>query len=700
MSTVADESQELIGKVLKNRYEVLRELGRGGMAIVYLCKDRDLDRNVVVKAPKKALAAESEFRQRFEREIRGQLGMEHPHICKVMDAETKGPFPYVVLQYLSGGDLNDKFKASPHPMPMKEILAWLPQVAKALDFIHSKGWVHRDVKPGNTMFDEHGNAFVGDFGIARAASSTDMELTQTGALIGSPQYMAPDLMLGHELSPAYDQYALGCMVYAALSKRIPHQASTPIAIVHLRAIRPIPPLSDYVKGVPPGIEAAVMKSLERNPKDRFGSCEELYDAIRDGERSAPAAAPAAQAASGEDATMLIGEEERTRIQQAREAEEATRVGTPSGGTQPGQQVSQTVYAPPPKKGGGLKIAAALAVLILGGGGYAGWKWLQGQQPPQLVDLTASPGAPVQDLNGTIEVRLDATSGTLQGELGGKALKSVSAVARADRDPFYSGLPAPKISCTTVSGTQFRCSVEAEPGRYAVDLTLSGGFSEEKRSLDLLVADSGLVPLPPNAAGRPVYLRVSDGARVVDVPAGGGVGEFLIDEHEVSWSQYFLWLQAQGRHEALVPEWAGADTPAVNVDYESASAYCEWAAGRLPTSKEWTRAAAGDQGRSFPWGGDWASGKANTADPDGHQFAAPVREFSAGASPYGVLNLVGNVAEWVGDKPSRGKAKLYGGSFRDRGGRLGSEHSESASPKAISISYGLRCAMNPPAADQS
>lgn len=691
---MSDESQELIGKVLKKRYEVLRELGRGGMAIVYLCKDRDLGRNVVVKAPKKALAAESEFRQRFEREIRSQLGMEHPHICKVMDAETKGPFPYVVLQFLSGGDLNDRFKASPHPMPMKEILAWLPQVAKALDFIHSKGWVHRDVKPGNTMFDEHGNAFVGDFGIARAASSTDMELTQTGALIGSPQYMAPDLMLGHELSPAYDQYALGCMVYAALSKRIPHQASTPIAIVHLRAIRPIPPLSDYVKGVPPGIEAAVMKSLERDPKDRFGSCEELYEAIRDGERTAaPAPAPAAApAGESEEPTMLIGEEERTRIQQQREAEEATKAGATTG-----QQLQQTMLSPPPKKGAAGKIAAALVALaVLGGGGFAAWKWLAVQEPPQLVDLTVSPGAPVESLSGRIEAVLTEGSGTIEGRLAGRALESVSAVARPDRDPFYSGLPAPKLSCSTVSGTGFSCSVEAEPGRYSVDLTLSGGFSEELRSLDLLVAKDGLVPLPPNSAGRPVYLRASDGARVVGVPGGGGVEDFLLDEHEVSWAQYFRWLQAQGRHEAPVPDWAAIDSPAVNVDYESAGAYCEWASGRLPTSKEWVRAAAGEEGRSFPWGGDWATGKANTADPDGHQYAAPVREFAGGASPYGLLNMVGNVAEWVSDEPSRGKAKLYGGSFRDRGSRLGSQHSESASPKALSISYGLRCAMPAPA----
>lgn len=695
---MSDESQALIGKVLKGRYEILSELGRGGMAIVYLCMDQDLGRKVVVKAPKKALAAESEFRQRFEREIKSQLGMEHPHICTVMDAETSGPFPYVVLQYLSGGDLSDKLKASKAPMSMKEILSWMPQVAKALDFIHSKGWVHRDVKPGNTMFDEHGNAFVGDFGIARAASSDDsMELTQTGALIGSPQYMAPDLMLGHELSPAYDQYALACMVYTALSKRIPHQASTPIAIVHLRAIRPIPPLSDYVKGVPKGIEAAVMKGLERNPKDRFDSCEDLYEAVRDGNARGASVAVSA-APGGEEPTMMIGADEASSAT-AISGESGTRLGAPAGAAGSGQStgatpMAATMLSPPPKKGGLGKLVAGVLVLgLLGAGGYFGWTTLKSGEAPSLAELMVEPGPPILSLGSNSEAVLSSGKGEIKGRFVGKALKDLRAVVRPHGDPFYSSLPTPDLSCSVTGEHDFTCAFDGQPGRYSLDLIASDGWHEGSRSIDLKVADSGLIPLPANSAGLALYERVADGARVVAVPSGAAVkSDYLLDEHEVTWRQYFRYLQAEGKHQAAVPDWATLDTPAVNVDFSSAASYCKWASARLPTADEWKHAAAGENNSPFPWGESWESGRANTADPDGQRFAAPAREFRDGASPYGLLNMVGNVAEWVSTSSRKGDGLLYGGSFRDRGDTLGSTHAEAAARSSISTSYGVRCAM--------
>jgi tRNA A-37 threonylcarbamoyl transferase component Bud32 len=688
---LSDESKELIGKVLKGRYEVIKELGRGGMAIVYLCTDRDLNRKVVVKAPKKALAAESEFRQRFEREIRSLLGLEHPHICAVLDAETKGDFPYVVLQYLSGGDLNDRLKAKPGPMEMKDILSWLPQVAKALDFIHAKGWVHRDVKPGNTLFDEYGNAFLGDFGIARAAATTDAELTQTGALIGSPQYMAPDLMLGHELSPQYDQYSLGCMVYAALSRKIPHQASTPIAIVHLRAIRPVPPLSEVVRGVPPGVEAAVMKSLSRDPKERFDTCEDLYEAIREGSTTRRPAQP-----EEDEPTLLIGEDAQV------DAQAGTAIGLPAGaaasatGPHPAGKPAAPLTAPP-KRRTGLLVAVVVVAAVLGGGGFLAWKMLAGRQPPALAELRVEPGLPVLGTGERIEATLTSAQASLAGSVRGPALKEVRAVARTHGDPFYAGLAAPTVSCAVTGESAFECAFEGAPGRYEVELTLSDGWSEVARTLDLKVAEDGLVPLPPNARGRTVFERVTDGARVVLVPGADGSPGLLVDEHEVSWRQYYRFLQAHGRREAPVPDWAVADSPVVNVDWSGAGEYCAWAAARLPTVDEWRRAAAGEEGLDYPWGRNWVRARANTADPDGHEFAAPVREFAEGASPFGLLNMVGNVAEWASDSPANGQAVVCGGSFLDRASKLGTGYRVNARRTAISIAYGLRCAMEPPGA---
>ena len=236
------EDDPFVGRLLDGRYRVEEVLGRGGMGSVYLALDERMGRPVVVKVPHSRFLAEPGFRERFAREVRAQTELEHPHVARALDAGSVDGVPYAVLQHLGGGSLRDRISERGGRLSSAEVGEWLPAVASALDFIHRQGMVHRDVKPGNVLFDDDGNVYLADLGIAKALGTLDTSLTQTGATPGSPDYMGPEVSTGAELGPAYDQYALAAVVYQALSGRLPHEADTPLRLLYLKASEPPTPL--------------------------------------------------------------------------------------------------------------------------------------------------------------------------------------------------------------------------------------------------------------------------------------------------------------------------------------------------------------------------------------------------------------------------------------------------------------------------
>ncbi|MDJ0523269.1 MAG: serine/threonine-protein kinase, partial [Planctomycetota bacterium] len=167
--SVSLEEQTLLG-----RYTVERKIGGGGMASVYLARDDQLEMPVVVKVPHTAYLAEPGFRERFERETRDLISLQHPHIVRILARGEHEGLPFLILQFLQGGSLGDRIrKAKGAPLPYPEVRPWVRDVARALDFIHQQGVVHRDIKPDNVLFDEHGHAYLSDFGIAKAVGGKD-----------------------------------------------------------------------------------------------------------------------------------------------------------------------------------------------------------------------------------------------------------------------------------------------------------------------------------------------------------------------------------------------------------------------------------------------------------------------------------------------------------------------------------------------
>jgi serine/threonine-protein kinase len=289
------ETASWVGLVLSGgRYEVIEKLGGGGMGFVYRARDRNLDSDVVIKVPRPAMLQDAQFAGRFMRELRSLVKLVHPHIVRMTDADEYEDVPFAVLQYLPGGSLRDRQRhndrGEPLSLGLEALDDWLEDIADALDFIHKQRYIHRDVKPDNVLFDAHGNAFLSDFGVAKALTTEDPNAppasvyTGVGIVLGTPQYMAPEILMGQGYDGRADQYALGVALYEMLSGRFPFDGATPAAIFMKHMTQTPTPLAEVIPSIPAGVSAAVQRALTRLPRQRFPDCRSLARAVLEGTR--------------------------------------------------------------------------------------------------------------------------------------------------------------------------------------------------------------------------------------------------------------------------------------------------------------------------------------------------------------------------------------------------------------------------------
>jgi serine/threonine-protein kinase len=299
------ETASWVGLTLAgSRYQVTAKLGEGGMGAVYRARDRHLDCDVVIKVPRPSMLEEAEFAGRFAREIRSLVRLAHPNIVKVSDVGQHDSAPFAVMQYLSGGSLRDRQRPAPGggflSARPEDLAGWLTGVAAALDFMHAQRYIHRDVKPDNILFDAHGHAYLSDFGIAKVLAGKAQKqqktfLTQTGVVLGTPHYMAPELAMGRDYDGRVDQYALAVTVYEALCGRVPFDGPTAVAIFLQQSTQEAPSLMAVLPSLPAWVDAAVHQAMAKDPKLRFPTCSAFAEAVlqRAAAASDRAGAPAA-----------------------------------------------------------------------------------------------------------------------------------------------------------------------------------------------------------------------------------------------------------------------------------------------------------------------------------------------------------------------------------------------------------------------
>src|SRR5213593_1791199 len=252
---------ERVRASLAGRYTIERELGRGGMATVYLARDLKHDRPVALKVLRPELAAVLGA-ERFLREIRLTAQLQHPHILTLIDSGEADDFLYYVMPYVEGESLRQRLEREGQ-LPLDEALRITRAIASALDFAHGRGVIHRDIKPENIMLHQ-GEPMVADFGIALAVSSAGRErLTETGLSLGTPAYMSPEQASAEpKLDGRTDQYSLACVLYEMLAGEPPYTGPTAQAIIAKRFSEPVPHLG-VVRAVPPGLELAVTRALAK-----------------------------------------------------------------------------------------------------------------------------------------------------------------------------------------------------------------------------------------------------------------------------------------------------------------------------------------------------------------------------------------------------------------------------------------------------
>ncbi|HZO96526.1 MAG TPA: Stk1 family PASTA domain-containing Ser/Thr kinase [Gaiellaceae bacterium] len=365
----------LLNKEFDRRYLIVRKLGSGGMADVYLAEDQELGRRVALKLLNERHANDEQFVERFRREAQSAAGLNHPNIVSIFDRGRAEGTYYIAMEYLDGRTLKELLvRNGPTPVPIA--IDYARQILGALAFAHRHGIVHRDIKPHNIVVRKDGRLKVTDFGIARSGAS---QMTEAGSIVGTAQYLSPEQARGAGVDARSDLYSLGIVLYEMLTGRVPFTGEAPveIAMKHLTAV-PEPP-SALRPEVPHDLDAVVMRALAKDPDQRYGSAEEMD-------------ADLARVARGVSVSQRTSEAMTQVLAGAGAATAATMVTRPRAVTAPPAYRPPAPYyeGPPRRRALWPWLLGALAVAIAAGAGYLLYEKIQDEldksQPVAVVDV--------------------------------------------------------------------------------------------------------------------------------------------------------------------------------------------------------------------------------------------------------------------------------------------------------------------------
>jgi hypothetical protein len=659
--------------------QILEELGRGGVGVVYRARDDLLEREIAVKVLRRELAADPGFAERFEREARLAAKVTHPNVVKLHRADQVSGLSFLVTELIPGGSLHDRLRTTGR-LPWPEAVKTCAAVARGLAAVHLAGLIHRDVKPGNVLL-KGDVPKLGDFGLARrmTASISSVVLTRAGDVVGTPEYMAPEQADGSSVGSPADVYALGATLYALIAGHPPFEGQG-FEVMKRHMLEAPRPLDEVVKGVPEAVSALVQRLLAKDPAMR-GQAETVAEELE-------------SLAALADATP--GRRRRGALVAALVIFVIFVIGGLGAALALAGRPASAPPAPPPPQPEPVDAAwtrafvpddrLGEAISVLG-------RATKESAPPEwaarrLVELREK-DALVRGLRAarTAEERRALLASFLAKDpQHPEAAWARAQLEEATRDAAGTGW----------SGEELPRSVRRGPERPVLILTCRDGL------------ELPLVYVPPGAF-------LLENQKKATIPRG-----FFLGRTEVTAGAYGTFCRATKHPVPLPADFVAViekpdDHPVVNVTWEDARDFCKWAGGRLPTELEWLRAARFTDGRNYPWGNEWDGTRANTCDAscppdfeyggerlgprrdvtvdDHFPFTAPVGSFPTGASPEGALDLCGNVWEWCKDA-FKGGHKIRGGSWEMNGKSCRSDWG----PwywTAFSISIGLRIAVDAP-----
>lgn len=623
---------DLIGINL-GRYRLLEPLVEGPMAAVYKAFDTRSESVVAIKIirTKEVVAGALEpALQSFLHEAELLAHLTHPNIVKVTDYGEYQGMPYLVMADWPPRTLEQWLG---RPIPWDEAVRLLAPIARALEYAQEQGIVHRDLQPSSILVTDNGQPMLADFGVVRLFESIG-----AGHLIGigrgTLDYMAPEQWHGR-ITVQTNIYSLGVILFETLTGRTPHGAHTPGGLLPSQTDGPLPRAKSLVHSVPNAVDDVLLKALAKEPADRYaamGAMAEALEALAVIPSGAPPAsmqersrweAPSAGSAPSIDAAAMRASAMGTAVPRMTHSRTKT-----SGGTHRFRLFSWALAI------GGLVVAAAVAVALMTG------LLTQGLNRP--IPTAAVP----------------ASSNALEP----------------------TAVPSPSAP------------VEIADGKGVLMRLVSGGDFTIGSSPDVGAAEC----VKLSSADWNSYAPGTCGSRFADVEPAHTVnlGPFYMDKYEVSNEAYRACVKEGACrpptsrdsriHPGYFEDTRYAGYPVIFVDWNMASTYCAWRGARLPTEAEWEKAARGPDGRLYPWGDSFGQMKVNFCDSrcpeswkldsyfDGYVETALVDEFRSGASVYGILNLGGNVGEWVsdasdasslGDLPASNPPTLPGGDNR-------------------------------------
>jgi formylglycine-generating enzyme required for sulfatase activity/tRNA A-37 threonylcarbamoyl transferase component Bud32 len=642
-------------------YQIVKPLGEGGMAAVYQAYQPAVDRYVAVKVLPRQYAADPQFIGRFQREARLLAQLQHPHILPVFDfGETEG-YTWLVMPFMEHGTLTDLLKGEPLPLPrVREILT---QLGSALNYAHSRGLIHRDVKPSNVLLDESGNCLLSDFGLARMAEAS-VKLTASGSVLGTPAYMSPEQGAGKAIDGRSDLYSLGVIFYELVTGRVPYNAETPVAVIFKHISDPLPPAQELNPALPEPVQRALLKSLAKRPEDRYATGGELVRALQTAIPAEAQEAIPAHEVLPLAPTLVPG------------------VSPPSAPSASAPAIPAAAAPRPPW----LWIAVGALMLLAAGAGLS-----------LLFNGTATPEPTVAP---TAVATVAPASATPTSTAPPSPLPTVAVTATPDE-------AASPIILSRTDGMEL---VLIPAGEFLMGSTTTDSNAEPHERPQITVALDAY-RIDRIEITNAMFQLFADATGYQTEAERTGIS-FVYDPATQQWSEAtgVTWRSPQGPGSAL--EGRGKH-PVVNVTWKDATAYCAWAGRRLPTEAEWEKAARGVDGRLYPWGNEPPDKiRANYERFVGDAVAG--NSYLEGASPYGVLHLAGNVWEWTGDYyaadyynrsaganprgPQTGEKRVVrSGSWLNRGQFIRAANRHSYFPDFRSPYLGFRCALSVAAA---